>query len=135
MPLALEQACPYRSFLRVTKLRFEASAGVRDGHLKTPYDLAVTKGLSVSFIRLSLNADVTIDPVQRSNLNYAARREGFRALCYFIRLVFNYSPHLRCQYLYPMPLAPGQAYPYEASAGVKDGYLKTPYDWAVSYTL
>jgi ankyrin repeat protein len=53
-----------------------ASAGVKDGHLKTPYDFAVSKGLSVNFIRLLLNGDPTIDPVQRRNLNYAARREG-----------------------------------------------------------
>jgi hypothetical protein len=71
----------FRSLLQL----YSASAGVKDGHLKTPYDFAVSKGLSVYFIRLLLNADPTIDPVQRHNLNYAARREGmflaFRALC------------------------------------------------------
>jgi ankyrin repeat protein len=70
----------FRLFLKLCL----ASAGVKDGHLKTPSDLAVSKGLSVYFIRLLLNCDPTIDPVQRRNLNYAARREGmflaFRAL-------------------------------------------------------
>jgi ankyrin repeat protein len=64
---------------------YPASAGVKDGHLKTPYDLAVSKGLSVYFIRLLLNANPCIDPIKKRNLNYAARREGlflaFRALC------------------------------------------------------
>jgi hypothetical protein len=40
--------------------------------------------LSVYFLHLLLIADPTVDPVQRHNLNYAARREGmfltFRAL-------------------------------------------------------
>jgi ankyrin repeat protein len=71
----------FRLFLQL----YPASAGVKDGHLKTPYDLAVSKGLNVCFMRLLLNCDPTIDPVQRRNLNYAARREGmflaFRALC------------------------------------------------------
>jgi hypothetical protein len=70
----------FRLFLQL----YPASAGVKNGHLETPYDLAVSEGLSVYFIRLLLNADPTIDPVQRRNLNYAARREGlflaFRAL-------------------------------------------------------
>jgi ankyrin repeat protein len=61
----------FRLFLKLCP----ASAGVKDGYLKTPYDLAVSKGLSVYFIRLLLNCDPTIDPVQRCNLNYAARRE------------------------------------------------------------
>jgi ankyrin repeat protein len=71
----------FRLFLQL----YSASAGVKDGHLKTPYDLAISKGLSVYFIRSLLNSDGTIDPVKRRNLNYAARREGmflaFRALC------------------------------------------------------
>jgi hypothetical protein len=71
----------FRLFLQL----YPASAGVRDGHSRSPYDLAVSKGLSVYFIRLLLNSDPTIDPVRRHNLNYAARREGlflaFRALC------------------------------------------------------
>jgi hypothetical protein len=71
----------FRLFLQL----YPASASVKDGHLNTPYDLAVSEGLSVYFIRLLLNCDPTIDPVQRRHLNYAARREGmflaFRALC------------------------------------------------------
>jgi ankyrin repeat protein len=70
----------FRLFLRL----YPASAGIKDGHLKTPYDLAIDEGLSVYFLRLLLNADPSIDPVERHNLNYAARREGmflaFRAL-------------------------------------------------------
>jgi ankyrin repeat protein len=71
----------FRLFLEL----YPASAGVKDGHSRSAYDLAVSKGLSVYFIRLLLNADPTIYPVRRRNLNYAARREGiflaFRALC------------------------------------------------------
>jgi ankyrin repeat protein len=70
----------FRLFLKL----YPASAGVKDGHSKTPYDLAVSKGLSVYFIRLLLNDNPFIDPVKRHDLNYAARREGlflaFRAL-------------------------------------------------------
>jgi ankyrin repeat protein len=70
----------FRLFLQL----YPASAGVKDGDLETPYDLAVSKGLSVYFIRLLLSCDSTVDPVQRRNLNYGARREGiflaFRAL-------------------------------------------------------
>jgi hypothetical protein len=61
-----------RLFLRL----YPASAGIKDGHLKTPYDLAVSKGLSTYFIRMLLAADPTIDPVKRRNLSYTARREG-----------------------------------------------------------
>jgi hypothetical protein len=71
----------FRLFLQL----YPTSAGVKDSHLKTPYDLAVSKGLSVYFIRSLLNADPSIDPIKRRYLNYAARREGlflaFRALC------------------------------------------------------
>jgi hypothetical protein len=70
----------FRLFLQL----YPTSAGVKDSHLKTPYDLAVSNGLSVYFIRLLLNANRSIDPVKRHDLNYAARREGlflaFRAL-------------------------------------------------------
>jgi ankyrin repeat protein len=71
----------FRLFLQL----YPASAGDKDGHLKTPYDLAVSQGLSLYFIRLLLNSDPSIDPVKRHDLNYiAARREGlflaFRAL-------------------------------------------------------
>jgi hypothetical protein len=67
-------------FLRL----YPASAGIKDGHLISLYDLAVLRNLSVCFIRLLLNADPTIDPVKRHNMNFAARRNGmflaFRAL-------------------------------------------------------
>jgi hypothetical protein len=70
----------FRLFLKL----YPASAGVKGGHLKTPYNLAISKGLSVYFIRLLLNANPSVDPVKRHDLNYAARREGlflaFRAL-------------------------------------------------------
>jgi ankyrin repeat protein len=83
MEVSNEGDC-FRLFLQL----YHASAGVKDGHLKTPYDLAVSKGLGVYFMRLLLNDDYTIDPVQRRNLNYAARREGlflaFRALGSFV---------------------------------------------------
>jgi hypothetical protein len=75
----------FRLFLQL----YPASAGVKDRDLVTPYDLAVSKGLSAYFIRLLLNCDPSIDPVQRRNLNYAARKEGlflaFRALCSFTK--------------------------------------------------
>jgi hypothetical protein len=79
LEVSIEGDC-FRLFLRL----YPASAGIKDGRLKTPYDWAVDDGLSVYFLRLLLNADPSIDPVQRHNLNYAARREGmflaFRAL-------------------------------------------------------
>jgi ankyrin repeat protein len=66
-------------------LRFyPAAAGVKDDHLWSPYDMAVSNDLSAYFLRLLLSADPTIDPVSRHNLNFAARRQGmflaFRAL-------------------------------------------------------
>jgi hypothetical protein len=70
----------FRLFLRL----YPASAGVKDGHSKSPYDLAISNNLGVYFIRLLLAADPTIDPVKRRNLNFDARRNGmflaFRAL-------------------------------------------------------
>jgi ankyrin repeat protein len=77
-----EEGDCFRLFLRL----YLASAGIKDGHLNSPYDLAIQRyrTLSVYFIRLLLSADPTIDPVKRHNLNYEARREGmflaFRAL-------------------------------------------------------
>jgi hypothetical protein len=75
-----EEADCFRLFLRL----YPASAGIKDGHLRSPYDLAVSRSLSVYFIRLLLNSDLTIDPVRRQNLNFDARRDGmflaFRAL-------------------------------------------------------
>jgi hypothetical protein len=55
---------------------YPASAGIKDEILKSPYDLAVIEKIGVHFIRLLLNADRTIDPIKRGNLNYAARKEG-----------------------------------------------------------
>jgi ankyrin repeat protein len=62
----------FRLLLRL----YPAAAGIKDGRLASPYDLAVQNNLSVYFLRLLLNTDPTIDPVARSNLNYVARREG-----------------------------------------------------------
>jgi hypothetical protein len=66
---------------------YPGSAGIKDSHSKSPYDLAVESQLfkmDVYFIRLLLNDDPTIDPPKRRHLNYAARKEGmflaFRAL-------------------------------------------------------
>jgi hypothetical protein len=63
---------------------YPASAGIKDGHSQSPYELAVIEKMDVYFIRLLLNADRTIDPIERGNLNYAARKGGmflaFRAL-------------------------------------------------------
>jgi ankyrin repeat protein len=70
----------FRLLLRL----YPASAGIKDDHLRTPYYWAVSEGLIVYFIRLLLNADPSIDLIQKLKLNYAARREGmflaFRAL-------------------------------------------------------
>jgi ankyrin repeat protein len=75
-----DEADCFRLFLS----HYPASAGIKDGHLISPYDLAVSENLSVYFIRLLLNADPTIDPVRKHNLNFDARRDGmflaFRAL-------------------------------------------------------
>jgi ankyrin repeat protein len=75
-----EEAHHFRLFLRL----YPASAGIKDGHLISPYDLSIGLNLSVYFIRLLLNADPTIDPVRRHDLNFDARRDGmflaFRAL-------------------------------------------------------
>jgi hypothetical protein len=70
----------FRLFLRL----FPASAGIKDGHSQSPYDLAISKKLNVYFIRLLLANDPSVNPVKGRNLNYAARKEGlflaFRAL-------------------------------------------------------
>jgi hypothetical protein len=70
----------FRLFLSL----YPASAGIKDGHLISPYDLAVSGDLSTYFLRMLLAADPTIDPERRHNLNFAARRDGmflaFRAL-------------------------------------------------------
>jgi hypothetical protein len=75
-----DEADCLRLFLRL----YPSSAGIRNRCLKSPYDLAVEKNLKQYFIRLLLANDPTIDPVQRRDLNFEARREGmflaFRAL-------------------------------------------------------
>jgi ankyrin repeat protein len=75
-----DEADCLRLFLRL----YPTSAGIKDGHLLSPYDMAVSRNLSTYFIRLLLSNDPTIDPVRRHNLNFAARRDGmflaFRAL-------------------------------------------------------
>jgi hypothetical protein len=55
---------------------YPAAAGIKDGHLKSPYDMAVSDDLSAYFLRLLLAADPTIDPVRKHDLNFAARRQG-----------------------------------------------------------
>jgi hypothetical protein len=75
-----DEADCFRLFLRL----YSSSAGIKNGHLKSPYDLAVTKNLNHYFLRLLLASDPTIDPVKLKDLNFEARREGmflaFRAL-------------------------------------------------------
>jgi ankyrin repeat protein len=70
----------FRLFLSL----YPASAGIKDGHLISPYDLAVSLNLSAYFLRLLLAADPAIDPLKRRDMNFAARRDGmflaFRAL-------------------------------------------------------
>jgi hypothetical protein len=70
----------FRLLLRL----YPASAGIKDDHSRSPYDIAVAKRMSTYFLRLLLAADPTIDPVRRHDLNFAARRQGiflaFRAL-------------------------------------------------------
>jgi uncharacterized cysteine cluster protein YcgN (CxxCxxCC family) len=66
---------------------YPGSAGVKDSHSKSPYDLVLEPKyfkVDVYFIRLLLNDDPTIDLPKWRDLNYAARKEGmflaFRAL-------------------------------------------------------
>jgi hypothetical protein len=63
---------------------YPAAAGIKDYHLLSPHDMAVSTKLSPYFIRLLISADPAIDPVERCNLNYEARRQAmflaFRAL-------------------------------------------------------
>jgi ankyrin repeat protein len=77
--LSVEADC-FRLFLRL----YPASAGIKDGHSQSPYDLAVSENLNKYFIRLLLANDPTIDPAKRKDLNFEARREGmflaFKAL-------------------------------------------------------
>jgi ankyrin repeat protein len=53
-----------------------AAAGIEDDNSESPYDMAVSEGLSAYFLRLLLSADPTIDPERRHDLNFAARRQG-----------------------------------------------------------
>lgn len=71
MEVSNEGDC-FRLLLRL----YLAAAGIKYGRLESLYDLAVRNNLSVHFLRLLLNAEPTIDPVSRSNLNYVARSEG-----------------------------------------------------------
>jgi hypothetical protein len=77
--LSVEADC-FRFFLRL----YPSSVGIQNRRSKSPYDLAVEKHLKQYFIRLLLVNDPTIDPVERKDLNFEARREGmflaFRAL-------------------------------------------------------
>jgi hypothetical protein len=60
------------------------AASIKDGENESPYDIAVRLDRGDYFQRLLLNADPTIEPQRRRDLNYAARREAmflaFRAL-------------------------------------------------------
>jgi hypothetical protein len=44
---------------------YPASAGIKDGHKNSPYDLAILEDLSTYFVRILLAADPTIDPERR----------------------------------------------------------------------
>jgi hypothetical protein len=55
---------------------YPAAAGIKDGTDRSPYDWALVKNADLYFIRLLLNADLTIDPERRCDLNYVARKEA-----------------------------------------------------------
>lgn len=63
---------------------YPAAAGIKDDKDTSVYDMAVKNELDVYFIRLLLNADHTIEPEKRRDLNYAARKQAmflaYRAL-------------------------------------------------------
>jgi hypothetical protein len=63
---------------------YPAAAGINDVGGDSPYDIAIREQMDIYFIRLLLNADPTIEPDRRHNLNYEARREAmflaFRAI-------------------------------------------------------
>jgi ankyrin repeat protein len=63
-------------FFRLLLRLYPAAAGIKDDHSRSPYDIAVANNLSTYFLRCLLSADPTIDPVERHNLNCAARRQG-----------------------------------------------------------
>jgi hypothetical protein len=58
---------------------YPEAAGIKDDEDRSPYDLFCMTYLAtdtnIYFERLLLNADLTIDPERRRDLNYAARRE------------------------------------------------------------
>jgi hypothetical protein len=59
--------------IRCSGLISPASAGIKNSHLRSPYDLVVSKNLSVYFIRMLLSADPIIDPLRRHDLNFSTR--------------------------------------------------------------
>jgi hypothetical protein len=63
---------------------YPAAAGIKDDHSNTLYDLAVARKMKVYFRRLLLAAVPALDPIERRELNYQARRQGmflvFRAV-------------------------------------------------------
>jgi ankyrin repeat protein len=71
-------------YFRLILSLYPAAAGIEDDGYRSPYDWARIKGMKSYFRRILLLADPTIDPVERRNLNYTARRQGmflaFRAL-------------------------------------------------------
>jgi hypothetical protein len=77
--VTVEADC-FRYLLRL----YPAAAGIKDGWDKSPYDKALARDMDVYFIRLLLNADPTIDPQRRRELNFTARKEAmflaFRAV-------------------------------------------------------
>jgi hypothetical protein len=51
---------------------YPAAAGVKDALDESPYDIAVLDDMDDYFIRLLLNADLSIEPLRWRNLNYSA---------------------------------------------------------------
>jgi hypothetical protein len=78
----------FRLLLRL----YPAAASIKDGQGNTPYDIAVSSNLSTYFLRLLLAVDPSLDPMQRHNLNFAARREGM--FLAFMALSSNYEPSI-----------------------------------------
>jgi ankyrin repeat protein len=78
----------FRLLLRL----YPAAASIKDGQGNTPYDIAVSSNLSTYFLRLLLAVDPSLDPIQRHDLNFAARREGM--FLAFMALSSNYEPSI-----------------------------------------
>jgi hypothetical protein len=55
---------------------YPGAAGIKDSRGVSPYQLAVRKNMDVNFIRLLLNANHSIVPKIRRNLNHAARKHA-----------------------------------------------------------